>query len=122
MIRNSYPWSENPKFRSYRYWREYEFFERIKSSFNLQGDSTTTIKYLVDDDFVFYDDMKIPTEWRTEQVVAMVDIRYCSMLPTVITTNFTKEEIFNIYGTPTGDRLFSKENIIIDTHGESSRR
>ncbi len=122
MIRSSYPWSDNPKFRSYRYWREYEFFEKVKASFGMDGDAMTTIKLLVDDDVVFYDDMKVPTEWRRDQVIAMVDIRYCSMLPTIITTNFTKQDIFSIYGAPTGDRLFAKENIIIDTHGQESHR
>lgn len=82
----------------------------------------TTLKNMLDYEFVFYDDMKVPTEWRRDQVVSMVDIRYNSMLPTIITTNFTKPEIFSIYGDATGDRLFAKDNIIIDTHGEQSRR
>lgn len=122
LIRNTYPWSDKPKVMSYRYWKEYEFFERIKGSFNLEGDVMTTIKGLLDDDFIFYDDMKIPTDWRRDQVVSMVDIRYNSTKPTVITTNFTKREIFDIYGSATGDRLFAKENVIIDTHDQESKR
>ena len=122
MIRNSFPWSDNPKFRSWRYWKEYDFFEKIKGSFVLDGDHMTTLKSMTDDDVMFYDDMKIPTDWRYGQIESMVDIRYCSMRPTIMTTNFTRNEIFSLYGKATGDRMFSKENMIIDTHGQASHR
>jgi DNA replication protein DnaC len=122
MIRHSVRGSRDQKFNHYRYWKEYDFFNKVRGSFDLQGDSITTIKNMMDDDFIFYDDMKSPSEWRREQIEILVDIRYCSMKPTVFTTNFTRDEIFSKYGAATWDRLFAKENVIIDTHGQPSRR
>lgn len=104
-------------FDSYRYWDESDLLRRIRAEMDShKGDYLDTLKWLTDDQLVILDDVGSTgiREWREEVLFDFIDSRYNSMLPTVITSNFTEEEFRKLYHPRVCDRLFATENIIIE--------
>lgn len=60
------------------------------------------------------------TPWTRERVSTLIDRRYKSELPTIVTTNLTHKEIAERYGRHLGDRLY--EWAWIRVEGVSMRR
>lgn len=84
---------------------------------SLNGDYLEVLKYLIDDDFLIIDDVGSSTkhtEWREEILFAILDSRYNSMKPTVITSNFSQQQFIDKYHRRIHSRLFSTENTIIE--------
>ena len=52
-------------------------------------------------------------EWRREIFFSFLDQRYNCMKPTIITSNFSKEEFEEVYSERICSRLFASENTII---------
>ncbi len=87
------------------------------------GDYGSNLELLVDDDLVILDDVGSginphhisykDLEWRREIFFHFLDYRYHSMKPTIITSNFTREEFQSVYSERIVSRLFAKENTII---------
>jgi DNA replication protein DnaC len=99
--------------------KEADFFERIRASFEMKGDYHQEIEYQCDHEFFIYDDMGSTgkggeTGWRKEVIFELLNIRYESKNPTVITTNFTRKQVNDILGERTYSRLYSKENCVIE--------
>lgn len=105
-------------FRSFRYWNESELLKRVRSSMSAfsGGDYLTCLKYLIDDDLVIIDDIGSTglNDWRKEVIFDAIDERYNSMKPTIITSNFSRDEIERNFHPRVASRLFSKENIVIE--------
>jgi len=104
-------------FRSFRYWNESELLKKVRSSIeDFKGDYLETLKYLIDDDLIFLDDIGSTglNEWRKEIIFDAVDERYCSMKPTIITTNFSMKELEKNFPERVSSRLLAKENTIIE--------
>lgn len=89
------------------------------------GDYLEALKWLIDDELVILDDVGSTgiREWREEVLFDLLDGRYNSMLPTVITSNFTQADFKKLYHPRIYDRIFASENIIIEIpDGESLRQ
>jgi len=103
---------------NWRYWTEDGILKTLRTSMDtMSGDYLDCLKYLIDDDFLILDDVGSSTkisEWREEILFAIVDARYNSMKPTLITSNFSEKEFLNRYHSRVHSRLFSKDNIIIE--------
>lgn len=102
------------------------FFRRLRDSMDC-GDYSREIEMLCDHEFLIYDDLGSSGQggqsgWRQEVLFAMVNNRYVSEKPTVLTTNFTKEEISQKLGARTGTRIFDSGHCIIDMHGYPNLR
>ena len=115
------------KFNSFRYYKESDILERLRKCIhNGNGDFTTELKMLTDDELVMWDDVGSSdpedNEWRQQMFFNFLDERYNSMLPTIITTNFSKKDFYEIYHERVGDRLFARENTIIDLSDLTSKR
>lgn len=54
------------------------------------------------------------TEWRQESLFSMINLRYESRHPTVITSNLNREQVKNRIGERGYSRMFSEENTIIE--------
>lgn len=105
------------KFNSFRYWNESELLKRVRSSMEeVKGDYLQSLKLLIDDDLVFFDDIGSTglNEWRKEIIFDAIDERYSSMKPTIITSNFSVVEFRSQFHERVCSRLFAKENIIIE--------
>jgi len=103
------------------YFREADFFSRIRKSMEQQGDWHQEILYQCDHDFLIFDDIgsagQGQTGWRQEVFLEIVNKRYESQNPTVFSTNYTRQEIREKLGERTYSRLFDKENTVIDMFG-----
>ena len=104
-------------FNSFRYWKESDLLKRVRSSIeDYKGDYLEILKLLIDDDLVFIDDVGSTglNDWRKEIFFDAIDERYNSMKPTVITTNFSSQDIKNNFHPRVYSRIFAKENVIIE--------
>ncbi len=109
------------KVSSIRYYEESKLFSRVRASMNdgSSGDHVGALSYMIDDEFIMIDDMASAgiTDFRRDMWFHIIDSRYDSTLPTVITTNLTKDQVTSEIGFRQSSRLFSRENTIIDFHG-----
>ena len=103
----------------------------LRDGFNIEGggDYIKTLKHFLDYTFVVYDDLgsadnkkEDPSAWRQEVVAEMVDNRWSSGLPTIITTNLTSEKILTLYGGRVHSRLFDNRNYFIEDWESDDRR
>jgi DNA replication protein DnaC len=112
---------------SFRYWHEREFFSRLRSTIrDNSGEYSKEVEYMMDDFFVMYDDFGScgvnQGNFREENILAMIDIRYESGKPTVITSNLNKKSITEIYGVRAASRIFDKCNLVIEMESMPDRR
>lgn len=111
-------------FDSRRYYREENLLRKLRSSIGEgKGEYLDTLQFLIDDEVVILDDVgsginpekesKRDLEFRREIFFSFLDYRYNSMKPTIITSNFSKDDFKNVYSERIFSRLFAKENTII---------
>ncbi len=84
---------------------------------SIKGDYLDVLKYMIDDEFLILDDVGSSTkqtEWREEILFEILDYRYNTMKPTIITSNFAGEDFKKNYHSRVHSRLFSNENTIIE--------
>lgn len=102
----------------WRYWTENALLKHLRDSMeSTKGDYLDALKYMIDDEFLILDDVgsgvKV-NEWREEILFALIDYRYNTMQPTIITSNFSQKEFLQKYHQRVHSRLFAKENTIIE--------
>jgi len=112
------------KFETFRAYDERDLFQRVRSSMIGSGDYLQFLGLLLDDDLIIIDDVGSSghTDWREEVLFDAIDQRYSSMKPTIVTSNLTKKDFYNIYGQRISSRLFAKENTIINLEGLADLR
>jgi DNA replication protein DnaC len=104
-------------FTSWRYWDESQLLKRVRSSMeDFKGDYLQTLKLLIDDPLIIIDDIGSTglNEWREEIFFDLLDERYNTMEPTVLTSNFSVAEFKKLYHPRICSRLFSAENTIVE--------
>jgi DNA replication protein DnaC len=81
-----------------------------------KGDYLEALKLLIDDEFIILDDVGSTglNQWREEVLFDAVDERYNTMMPTLITSNFSVAEFKKLYHPRICSRLFATENTIIE--------
>jgi len=103
------------------YFREADFFARLRACMDQNGDWQNEIIYQCDHEFLEFDDIGSAghgqTGWRQDVFFQVVNNRYESKKPTVFSTNYNEAEIKEKLGARTHSRLFAKENTIIDMFG-----
>lgn len=105
------------RYKNIRAYKEpYLLGELRKRIDNMTGDYLYHLRSMIDDDGTIIDDLGASghTPWRQEVLTDMVDFRYSTKLPTIITSNLDQTKIHNIYGFRIASRLFATENIIVD--------
>jgi len=113
------------KYRSVRYWNERDLFSRLRNVISSdKGDMVKELHNMTDDEFMIFDDLASSSinEWRSEMLFELIDRRYESKLPTVFTSNLTKDELFKALGPRSHSRLFAKQNTIIEMHEAADLR
>ena len=117
-------------FNTVRYHKEYDLLSKLRQAINDgSGDYFKVLQNLIDDEIVFLDDVGSginpeqfqykDLEWKREILFSFLDYRYNSGLPTVITSNFTKDQFSKIYSERICSRLFAKENLVIGIFDDS---
>lgn len=101
-----------------RHWGERQFFSTLRTFIERGGgDYIAETQRLSDADLLTFDDLGSsgePTDWRKEVLFEVIDYRYESSKPTVITSNLTREQILEAYGAAFSSRVFAKKNIIVE--------
>lgn len=106
-------------FTSFRHFNENKFFEKVREGMDVyQGDYATILRHIIDHDLFIYDDLGSVgvNEWRKEITFTMLDERYNSGKPTIITSNLTKNQFETMYHERFTSRLFASENVIIEAY------
>jgi DNA replication protein DnaC len=112
-------------FSSFRYYNEAQLLQRIRDGMeSFKGDYLRHLAHLIDDPLIMIDDIGSQgvNEWRAEVMFDAIDNRYNTMLPTILTSNFTKKQIEQTYHPRLASRIFAKENIIIEIHDGLDKR
>ena len=114
-------------FDSIRYHKDYDLYNKLRNFMDgdIKGDYLVELNRLIDDDFLMVDDVGSAgiTDWRKDIFFNVIDYRYNSNLPTVITRNFSAKEIKEIYHPRVSSRLFNKDSVIIEImDGEDLRQ
>jgi len=105
------------KFNTIRYFNERDLLKRLRNGISEgSGDYLANLKLLMDDDLIIIDDVGSSgwNEWREEVLFEAIDLRYNSMKPTIITSNFNELEFRKIFHERFCSRLFAHENTLID--------
>lgn len=112
-----------PRFESCRCWTEKKLMEELRVGIENGHDYTRALSHMIDDEFLIYDDMGSTgfSEWRKEVIFELIDARYSSMKPTIITSNLSNAEIPSIYHERVWSRLSAAENTIIKVNGTDYR-
>lgn len=112
------------KYDTVRYWKEQKILSKLRDGIDQGMDYGKLLEYLLDDQFVYYDDLgsNPPNDWRKEVIFNILDYRYNSRLPTVVTSNLNKREISEKYEPRVASRLFAAENTIITLWGKEDLR
>lgn len=88
------------------------------------GDYLKSLNYYIDHEFLMIDDIGSSgfNDWRKEVMFDLIDRRYESRLPTLFSSNLTREDLDKNLGPRAYSRLFSSENLIIEMHNASDLR
>lgn len=116
-------------FNTHRVFNENYLLARLRNSIaEGRGDYHVNLQNFIDDELIIMNDVgsginpdKITykdLEWRREIFFDFLDSRYNSMLPTIITSNFTRKNFEDVYSERISSRLFSAENTIIELFGD----
>jgi len=103
------------KMENFRYWQEIDLISALKEHMH-RHNHISTLKMLIDCDFLMYDDLcsSMVTDWKTEVLFSLINIRYISKKPTIITSNLSKQGLIEALPARATSRLFAKENLIIE--------
>lgn len=104
-------------FRCFRYHNVRNLTRSIRESIGASSsDYGTVLKYLIDDDLIFIDDIGSErySQFNEDIIFDMLDQRYNDELPTVITSNYSIKEFKEIYHKRVSSRLFGSENTVIE--------
>ena len=118
-------------FNSYRYHKEEGILKKLRECISEQrGDYLEALKLLTDDEIVIMDDVASGMnpekntyrdyEFRREVFFSFLDYRYNTMKPTIITSNLTRNQFYEVYSERIESRLFAEENIIIKIFDSST--
>lgn len=112
------------------YFNEYEIFSKL-SEVEQEGQSALGyIQDLCGNQFMIWDDFgstlthgknDFKDNEKKNIMFQFIDQRYNSMLPTVITTNYSIEELGDMINPRIRSRLAAKENLIIEIIGDDKR-
>jgi len=127
---SAYKNSLTEKKKHYRCYNEAHFMNEMKMCIDKPDwPPEYRLKTICEAPILIYDDMgsvfcteKNKSDWVKGLLFQLLDFRYSSGLPTLITSNLCKREIQEIFHERFADRLYAKENTIIEVHEESRRK
>jgi len=109
--------------KTFRYWNERQLLTKLREAIDTDHEYLQVLSLCIDDHYVLLDDLGSSgvNEWRKEVMFEFLDQRYASQLPTIITSNFTEEEIKINYGSRFHSRMFEKGTTIISSKNHDLR-
>lgn len=108
-----------------RVYSEQHFFNDLKHIIQMNWNATDRVRVICEVDYLILDDFgssKMMSEWQKDMLAEFIDLRYQSTLPTLITSNMNKNDVFHSLGHRSHSRLFAARNKIIEQLGEDRRQ
>jgi len=107
-----------------RFFPERKFLNTLRETIQKGWDYEYEIERLCDVQWLIIDDLGSGqiTDWQKEVLFSMLDNRYSSQKPTLITSNLQYKEILDTYGQRFASRLYSARNTIIEPKDLKDRR
>ncbi len=117
---HNYLIEQNKNIRSYS---EQYFFNELKQTIQMNWDPIGRIREISSSHHLILDDMGSSkmTDWQKEMLSELIDMRYSSDLPMLITSNFDRQTMKNEFGDRFYSRIFASRNTIIQTNSEDRR-
>lgn len=112
------------------YFNEYEMFSKLAAMEQEGQSSLGYIQDLCGNEFMIWDDFgstlthgknDFKDNEKKNIMFQFIDERYNSMLPTIITTNYSIEELGDMINPRIRSRLAAKENLVIEIIGDDKR-
>jgi len=113
---------DKPIYNSARYFNERQLLSKIREEMEF-GSYQEILRYATDDELLILDDLGSGGfgEWGRNVLFDLIDSRYSSMFPTLITTNLTEAAIKEEYGERMSSRIFDKGTVVIQINGKDLR-
>lgn len=94
------------------------FFESIQKAIASNGSQYEEIRRFSERPILIIDDLGASrgTEWQKEVILDLIDTRYSSELPTIITSNLSFNEMRELFDDRIERRLNNRDNIVIIQH------
>lgn len=107
-----------------RFFEERNFFNHLRSVIKEGWDYEQEIKRLCETDWFILDDIGSGqiTDWQKEVLFSLVDNRYSSEKPTLITSNLSVRDLKNTYGERFASRIASSSSTILELKGYDRRQ
>jgi len=106
---------------------EDEFIRELKREMGSSKDPESRVKTICESDYLIIDDFAstkknlADKDWTIDMLSLVITLRYNNRLPTLITSNKTKQEFRSIFEPRMCSRLFDKRNIICENYGPDRR-
>jgi DNA replication protein DnaC len=102
----------------------------LKTCINLSDWSPDyRVQIICESNYLIIDDLgstlsskKEESEWKKDQLFHLLDLRYSSGLPTLITSNLCRPEVDKLFHERFSSRLYDNRNIVIEIHQEDRRK
>ena len=111
--------------KTVRYWTEYDLLQRMRDhiSGGHGGDYVKVLQYITDDELIILDDLGATgrNDWREEILYTFLNQQWSDNRATMITSNYNRREIQQMYHPRIASRLFDKYNVIINMDGNDRR-
>lgn len=109
--------------KNIRFYNPRRFFEEIQKTISAGQNQYYPIKAIAESPVLIFDDVGASTnsEWQKEVLLDLVDQRYSSNLPTIITSNLEEKAMISAFGERTARRIFSPDNLILTLGNEYVR-
>lgn len=117
------------KKKYFRLTNENDFFSSLKKCManGVNWEIFEELKRLCETEFFFLNDLGSGrpdqiTDWQKEQIFNFIDVRYETMLPTIITSNHFVKDLKEIYPERVISRLTASENTLIELNWHDKRQ
>jgi|SRR5271166_1186451 len=104
--------------------RSHDYFNHIQQDISEGKNQFNQNIKLSDQAFLIIDDLGATTntDWQQKMIGDLLDQRYNSRIPTVVTSNLSLKDMEKGLGFRTADRLSASENLIIQDWTDSKRQ
>ena len=115
------------KKQRFRYFTEYEFFNKLRETISKGWDYEYEIKRICEEKYLILDDIGTSrsenlSDFQKEALHILLDLRYNDKLPTLITSNIFLKDMEKVISKKFASRLASKENTIIELNWIDKRQ
>lgn len=102
-----------------RVYNEAALLSELKCCIDLQGwNPTYRLEIICESPYLILDDMGSSkmSDWAQEMLHYLIELRVINALPTLITSNMTKNDLKEVFHERFASRIFAAKNVIIETN------